>query len=423
MATNWIDGETEVTAENLIKDQTAVQITEPTGGQGVWIKDSKNLFDGITESGAYNSSGVKTTDNTMTRTANKIPVKPSASYIWSNNGTGVPMNVFEYDRNGAFISSQTGITANSSFTTTSTTYFITAYKGNANTDKLQLEYGSTIHAYESYIENPTINTNINGQYKEIYNKDNMGDLIVDDIQGKNLLDFTQFEASKTSNGITFTNNSDGTITVNGTATNNANFLLLGSDNNQKNIIGNYITGGINSNVTVRVVNKTGSTYTILGASSGSPSTINKSFDTGYIELRVANGTTVNNQIIKPMMTYNEDSNFTPYKEFDSTPITKIWSGSVYNQNDTMTLSKKLEVNKLYMIRYFDNSSYFYGSHMFLYLGGTTQNENLAQINFYNYDDGTRTRYRLKYNGNLTVSIKLANNGSSARAITDIYEIK
>lgn len=45
---------------------------------------------------------------------------------------------------------------------------------------------------------------------------------------KNLLDKTKFEATKTQNGITFTNNGDGTYTLNGTASANMSFGILPS---------------------------------------------------------------------------------------------------------------------------------------------------------------------------------------------------
>lgn len=208
MSTEWKnlpDTSTPITAENLIKDQTAVQNTQPTGGQGVWIKDSKNLFDknnAKTLNASFNAGQVNTlTSNENTITV-YIPCKPSTTYTFSKTlgarffvgytKTTPALNVEVFGRAGANNSTEWTITTDSD-----AKYLVAfVYSGIIDTsltstqvlNTLQIEYGSTAHTYESYIENPTINTNINGQYKEIYNKDNMGDLVVDDIQGKNLFD-------------------------------------------------------------------------------------------------------------------------------------------------------------------------------------------------------------------------------------------
>lgn len=61
------------------------------------------------------------------------------------------------------------------------------------------------------------------------------------VKGKNLLTYPYNESTKTVNGITFTDNGDGTITANGTATANATFLLarnFGFENE-----GNYFLSG------------------------------------------------------------------------------------------------------------------------------------------------------------------------------------
>ena len=47
-----------------------------------------------------------------------------------------------------------------------------------------------------------------------------------------LLDKSKFPATRTTNGITFTNNGDGTITVNGTATADTSFIQTSTINNE-----------------------------------------------------------------------------------------------------------------------------------------------------------------------------------------------
>lgn len=61
------------------------------------------------------------------------------------------------------------------------------------------------------------------------------------VSGKNLLKYPYNESTKTVNGITFTDNGDGTITANGTATANATFLLAQNFGFEKE--GNYFLSG------------------------------------------------------------------------------------------------------------------------------------------------------------------------------------
>ena len=117
-------------------------------------KLSKNLFNGKVESGKYNSSGNKTSDSSTIRNVDFISVKPNTTYIFSNNGSGIGVNLFQYSSDKSFLSSSS-VSSGSSFTTSSDTYYINFYRGSSNTDKIQLEEGSTITMYEVYGENCT----------------------------------------------------------------------------------------------------------------------------------------------------------------------------------------------------------------------------------------------------------------------------
>lgn len=131
---------------------------------------------------------------------------------------------------------------------------------------------------------------------------------------ENKLPYPYVDTTKTNNGITYTDLGDGRIKVNGTATANSAFSLYGTSSSQITLNANYIYGGMNSNVKVRVMNRNSSgTYTTLGNSTGSSTLINKgTYETGYVEISIANGTTVNNLIITPMLTDNEVNAYTPY---------------------------------------------------------------------------------------------------------------
>ncbi len=131
--------------------------------------------------------------------------------------------------------------------------------------------------------------------------------------GKNLLPYPYVDTTKTENGITFTDNRDGTITVNGTATAGVFFKVFATQTNQEEIPGNYISGSV-TGCNIVVAHKQDTTYASLGISSnGSSSLINKeTYATGYIELSILQGTTLNNVIVKPMLTLEQDTSYEPY---------------------------------------------------------------------------------------------------------------
>lgn len=136
------------------------------------------------------------------------------------------------------------------------------------------------------------------------------------ITGKNLLPYPYTETTHTSNGVTFTVNNDGTILVNGTATGgNANIKLYGNyqEQNQLKFPGKYLYGGT-TNVWLRALNNHGGNYSLLGNDTGEGVEIDTTtYDIGYIELTIKNGTTVNNATIKPMILNSlDDTTYEPY---------------------------------------------------------------------------------------------------------------
>ena len=162
------------------------------------------------------------------------------------------------------------------------------------------------------------------------------------IVGKNLL--LNSLASKTVNGITITKNSDGSFVLNGTATGDVyerlaanmavptgEYILTGNDNGAWNTYYLYMT--------------------IVGT-SGDP--INRDYQKAAVQLNssllynctltVKNGTTVNNQIVKPMLRYADtDSSYEPYTEktyplsnVDLRGLYKLNNGVLYADGDEYT---------------------------------------------------------------------------------------
>lgn len=156
----------------------------------------------------------------------------------------------------------------------------------------------------------------------------------EEIHGVNLL---KNEAStRTNNGVTFTVNSDGSITANGTATADATCFIQGSGWNYNATVENFLeqgetyilSDGVNSytgNKNVPNIRMYG--YTSAGAAWNyeeiTPNT-NKTFTVDAnmkachisVYIRVPSGMTVNNVVFKPMLRKAdiEDSAYRPYNE-------------------------------------------------------------------------------------------------------------
>lgn len=132
---------------------------------------------------------------------------------------------------------------------------------------------------------------------------------------KNLLKYPYYDTTKTSNGITFTDNKDGSITVNGTATADVSFYV------QMNTFLNeickkgdlVITGGT---ATARLIlgksSASGGGY-IIDNGSGADIPQNTTFVENFV-IKVNNGATVSNVTIYPMLRLasDPDDTYVPY---------------------------------------------------------------------------------------------------------------
>lgn len=151
----------------------------------------------------------------------------------------------------------------------------------------------------------------------------------EEIHGVNLNSYPYNQTTKTLNGITFTDNGDGSVKVNGTATDYANFICHNRVKGQPNSIvipnGKYIVTGCPANSGCRIdvlITKNGASKNI-GNETGSGLTITLNGDDYSdsqvnlgIVISVPNGTTVSNLIFKPMLRKAEieDSTYRPYNQ-------------------------------------------------------------------------------------------------------------
>lgn len=130
--------------------------------------------------------------------------------------------------------------------------------------------------------------------------------------GKNLIPFNT--QTVTENGVTFTPNSDGTITVNGTASANASYFFIGSANEYVTHDippGDYILSGGSYNVYIYIIAQNKSSI----VDQGTPQAVTiEDGDLLRIFLRVVSGRTVSNLVVKPMLRLatETDATFAPY---------------------------------------------------------------------------------------------------------------
>lgn len=149
-----------------------------------------------------------------------------------------------------------------------------------------------------------------------------------DAGAKNLLKNTA--QTQTIGGVTFTMNSDGSITANGTKTNN-DWLYLSTGNSLK--AGSYVltSGGVSGSgtgmlVVVSTADSMGSAIMTTSTASGVyERTLDSDYTGLYFAIRIASGTVCDNVIFKPMLCTEEDyaisQKFVPYVP----KITKIWT--------------------------------------------------------------------------------------------------
>ena len=135
---------------------------------GLYVKESKNLFDGQTEIGSYSTTdGSKTTSTLVRRNTNMIKVNPNTTYTLSRNGEKVTTRFFYYNKNKAYISGevQTG-----TFTTPNNCEYLCFHSDALlnNYSNIQVEIGSNVTSFIS--GEPEVYAYINEEYKKISNK-------------------------------------------------------------------------------------------------------------------------------------------------------------------------------------------------------------------------------------------------------------
>ena len=165
--------------------------------------------------------------------------------------------------------------------------------------------------------------------------------------GKNLIPYPYTETTKTVNGVTFTDNGDGSITVNGTATANAIYFVRTNSNFtvEKGIytLSGCPTGGNKSSYSLGIDVYNDKTWlkNFFDYGEGVFVDLTSSVFTGLpVYIRVVTGTTVNNLVFKPQLELgNAATDYEPYKApVTYTPDSDGKVSGVTLGSDTATLT-------------------------------------------------------------------------------------
>ena len=127
-------------------------------------------------------------------------------------------------------------------------------------------------------------------------------------KGNQLIPYPYVDTTRTINGITFTDNRDGTIMINGTATANADFRLWGKYATDIPYILEqeaYLSGGLEDNFIVRATDNESKSYQTT-------SEIKIATPVRFVFIRVPEGYTVNDVVCKPMVSLSSNAEWESY---------------------------------------------------------------------------------------------------------------
>lgn len=140
--------------------------------------------------------------------------------------------------------------------------------------------------------------------------------------GRNLIPFPYSEGTTTKNGVTFTVNDDGSVTVNGTATSKTNFSFVSSSNPILAFpIGTVLSlagGPSGGSGTTFFLNLLSTDYTEVITDTGNGGTLTTTKKAYYLYFRVEQGVTLTNAVIRPMLNYG--SSALPYEQYKSNEL-------------------------------------------------------------------------------------------------------
>jgi hypothetical protein len=321
-----------------VKEPTSIEITKVDGSSSqVTSVQGKNICPtsfSEWESGTYDgTTGVKIANAAYLRTIRLLQVTPSSIYYVNNFETdssySIIFTIRAYGADGTFKRALGAINSGATFTLNSDEYYIGVVLYST-------EGTITYTAFQTDFTNGTIKPFIclNSETDKTYAAftpnapspdyprtiTSIGDTSFDvKTTGKNLLPYPYSETTKTSNGVTFTDNGDGSITINGTASAQTDFYLTGSfsaySTNLPTSGQAYLSGGtsISNVVFLRWISNPSLDMQISNGSAIIFSSQSK------LLVRVLSGTVCNNLKIYPQIELGAvPTTYEPYKSNKST---------------------------------------------------------------------------------------------------------
>lgn len=273
-----------------------------TGSRGVGVEVAD---DGVRLTGTATETGTSNIPCTMT-------LEPGTYTFGCENmdpvgDLGRLFSIYDSAWSGfMFYSNTETITVTERFEVAYLGFWVESGKTYNKTVRVQLESGSTATDYEPYTGGAP---SPSPDYPQPITM----------LGARNLLPYPYHEKSQTENGITFTENGDGTITVNGTATANAWFIFSHYAAKPLSLkAGDYVLTGCPSGGSretyFMAIGSDASTLVGYDIGSGARFFFDEDQSTVHSFIKIAGGTTVSNLTFKPMIrpAACEDDTWVPY---------------------------------------------------------------------------------------------------------------
>ena len=229
--------------------------------------------------------------------------------------------------------------------------------------------------------------------------------------GKNLIPYPFKETTHTDNGITFTDNGDGTITANGTATDRSVFIMVFRGEATPIPAGDYVltgcpSGGSASTYRVALNHiEEGLTAGVdLAYDYGSGKKVSLDHDCNYgVFVRIEPNVTVSNLVFKPML-YRENLVTYPFRE-----TTKTASGITFTDNGdgTITANGTATANSNINIIYLQDKAFKLPAGRYIVSGcpeGGSASTYRVWANTYDSDGVTAIGFGSDYGSGLTIEL-------------------
>lgn len=311
---------------NGTRDGQTIPATDPAYQKNskYWSEQSSDYSEDAEAwaNGTRDGQTIPSTDTAYHKNS-KYWSEQSASYVedaeaWAvgtRNGTPVPSGSQEYENNAAYWANEArNVAQQTTYTEMDDSLALAPTSaGNALARKI---YGMSVQDGTPTPSSPVEIESASADFKCV---------------GKNLNAYPYYQTTKTVNGITFTDNGDGTITVNGTASAYSSFTIHSRLQDEENDLiianGNYIVtgcpnGGSTTTYRIQIDRTYNGTANSLGVDTGNGAVITLDGDDYSseevnlaLQIQITSGTTCNNLVFKPMLRLASvaDATYEPYK--------------------------------------------------------------------------------------------------------------